>query len=147
MVQRVLPISQEVGDLLSEVVREFVQIYKLGPESYDLWYHDEPIWIVRSTRETRQGVQVRRVQIAAFSTPEGDQLIFIPDAYDYDPKGKQILAKANAEVRRKSSQTFSWHLRQLVTDLPWKREELKRQLGLDLKKAWQAAQALPIAGK
>jgi hypothetical protein len=71
-----LAVSQRVGDCISRAVEDFARDKKLDSE---LWYHDEPIWLVRSKRSD----PYREVQIAAFLWERDECLFFIPHAYRF----------------------------------------------------------------
>jgi hypothetical protein len=69
-----LNIPQRVGNGISRAVEDFAREENLDRE---LWYHDEPIWLLRSKRND----PYREVQIAAYSSERDERLFFIPQAY------------------------------------------------------------------
>lgn len=72
------------GDLVSHAVEKFAKDYGLD---YDLWYHDEPIWLIRQELPGKQ-LLVKRLQVAVFDTLQGPTIKVIPDAYIMPSKDK-----------------------------------------------------------
>ncbi|MBI2849630.1 MAG: hypothetical protein HYX80_01140 [Chloroflexi bacterium] len=68
-----------IGDTVSRAVEKFAKDHHLD---YDLWYHDEPVWLVREETGIASGeLLVKRLQISAFDTEQGTLLKVIPDVY------------------------------------------------------------------
>lgn len=133
MTQNIGVISPALGNLVSEAIEEFARKLNLKPDSYDLWYHDEPVWIVRSRELTQDGKShlVRRVQICPFRTNEQPRLTFIPDVYLYNLSNKTVSPKLAAETRK--TKILSLDLNALTQT---KREEAKSRISDYLWKAW-----------
>ncbi len=95
------------GELVSEVVHEYAQEHHLGPEHYDLWYHDEPLWFVRKEEDDDEAVTLgQRVQISFYNTRDGLELRIMPDAYVYDRKGRRVQRSSSPQDRVKGRQDF-----------------------------------------
>lgn len=74
-----------LGDPIAQAVKVFAEEAKLN---YDLWYHDEPVWLV--WEEVEKDTFYKQVQIAAFFIDgEGEQLFFIPQAYGYQEEKRK----------------------------------------------------------
>lgn len=141
-------ISPYLGALISQVVEEYVRARGWGPESYDLWYHDEPLWFIRDktgrehigTRPSAKNgaLVVTRVQISPFTSSAGLELMAMPDAYVYDPTAKRVTAKASASDRSRGRQTRS------VQELEWwlansERDEAEQAVRSMIDAAWYEA--------
>lgn len=148
MVQELIGITPELGELISEVVRHFAHQLGLGPGDYDLWYHDEPVWIVRSRQQYHHdyfvgSYSVRRVQICAFQINAEAKLTFVPDAYLYDPVKKAVLKRSSARSRRENCRTLS--LGDLVEGARWgKSAHVKSQVDKTLRETWDLAHKVEL---
>lgn len=88
MVTRLVDVPRSVGDLISKAVLHFARERRWNDAHYDLWYHDEPVWIVRDskpigTSASRNGARlIIRVQLSAIDAPDQpESLHAVPDAY------------------------------------------------------------------
>lgn len=140
-------IPRDFGDVISEAVLEFAKIRNWGPEHYDLWYHDAPVWYVREDRRTGDETWVTRAQIAPFRTPAGLELYAMPDVFIYDWAQKRVTAECSPEDRQRRSRVALLEplLRTATDD---RATAIKEILGL-IAGAWTEAEALqpqPIQG-
>jgi hypothetical protein len=97
-----LEVPQRVGNGIARAVENFARHKKLDP---DLWYHDEPIWRVRSKRNDLHC----EAQIAAFLWKRDERLFFIPQAYTFE----------NGSVRAANQKVVEG----LITSLPLRKLE------------------------
>ncbi|MBI3328390.1 MAG: hypothetical protein HYZ81_17020 [Nitrospinae bacterium] len=74
-----------LGYLIAQVVEAFAKDQR-PPLAYDLWYHGEPVWLI--FREIKEDNFFQQVQVAAFLTQQGEQLLFMPQAYRFE--GEQL---------------------------------------------------------
>ncbi len=134
------PISPQVGDAVSEAVRQFAAAYGWGDESFDLWYHGEPVWFVR--RDEADGI-VRRVQVAPFNTSAGPQLVVMPDVYQWDAAAKRIVGKPSPAARTAGKQTRSLQkLDSLIAH--GNRDKAVGKIVGAIEQVWKAAESLPV---
>lgn len=148
-------VSGRLGDEISETVLRFAKDRDWAGSNYDLWYHEEPIWIIRE--ETRSGgtATVRRVQIRPFDSEDGAALTFTPDAMTFEVDGGHIVARPSHHSRAKGSASVSIATLELFLSTP--RERLMEQkieedprgvvrsvLGRLLAHAWSAAGSLTL---
>lgn len=93
--------SFELGQRISEAVELFAAARGWGPESYDLWYHGEPVWYIRHDRRDKDTVvdatKTERVQVAPFRTSAGAELVVMPDAFQYDWRERRITFETPEE--------------------------------------------------
>jgi hypothetical protein len=129
--------------LVSDAVLEFAKKMGLGPEDYDLWYQEEPIWIVRSRQKLNGGTLVRRVQVSFALATDGKRLrlVFMPDLYLYDPIKKAVVKKTSPERRRAFSKEIP---APAVDDLKYKGPGYQATVTATLQEAWKAAEGLSL---
>lgn len=120
-----LVVSKKLGDEISQAVRQFAEVRGWSPDHYDLWYHDEPVWIVREKAEDGGTATVRRVQIRPFDTVEGFVLSFTPDAMAYDIDSGRVEARPSPHSRVKGSHSVPIVALELFLSTP--RERLIEQ--------------------
>ena len=119
MVTRLVDVPRSVGDLISQAVKRFAHERRWDDEHFDLWYHDEPVWIVRDwkqaslARDDRTRRLVIRVQLAAFDTHNLNESVqAIPDAYIVEDG--RISKRAKKKDRRAVSEVRSQAIYSLV---------------------------------
>jgi hypothetical protein len=128
----ILQVSQRVGNGITRAVEDFAHKKKLDS---DAWYHNEPIWRVRSKRKD----VYREVQIAAFTGERDECLFFIPQAYKF--KNGSVEATRQDVVKG------------LVTSLPLSKLEasdentIATDVGKMLPDAWKKAESIPETGE
>jgi hypothetical protein len=108
-------ISPQLDALISDVILGFARDRNWGPESYDIHYHDEPVWYIRRDDEVHSGssagsskkiVRVTRVQLAVFASDGEARLVVMPDAHKYLPDERRIKAKATESDRAEGKQAI-----------------------------------------
>lgn len=140
MVTGPITIPRQLGDLISEAVLDLIK-ESWGPEDYDLYYHDEPVWFVRQSKQVGSMIEVRRVQIAAFDTVEGQEVRAIPDAYRYNPEQKRIELTVSQESRSRGTQSVRlWELMSLLVQNA--ADQAKWRLRSVIDNAWKNAEEL-----
>ena len=90
-----------IGNVISKAVQAFAQSKSLD---YELWYHDEPIWIVR--KESPKNF-FKHVQVAAFDTADGEKLCFVPKAYGFGEGTNLSTSPDPSSVKRISLRELS----------------------------------------
>lgn len=126
-----IDVGSALGDIISDAVVRFAKANNLD---YELWYHDEPIWLVGKMRANR----ALRVQIGAFRIePEiGTQLLFIAEAYTVDETKKHLDLMADDKVE---GSIISVKLKE-IAHLP--SDDVGIRLEKLLGEAWQKAEGL-----
>lgn len=150
MVTNLLNIPRTTGDLISRAIEEFAEERSRGPDHYDLWHHDEPVWILRDWRPLasarRVGPQPRlviRVQLAAFDTDDPlTRFQAIPDAHILaDGRITQRLPKSARGIL----QAHSGILLDALESAAWAKkfaEEIHQELRKLIAVAWAEAESL-----
>lgn len=131
--------TPDLGDLISEAVRAFAEDRGWGSESYDLWYHGEPVWYVRRDRRDEDAdvntTRTLRVQAAFFTTSAGPELVVMPDAFVYDWKERRITLETTAEWSSQNRSTAPLPaVQEMARDQP---DEAKRQIRTMIELAWR----------
>lgn len=118
-------VSGRLGDEISDAVRGFAKDRDWTDANYDLWYHDEPVWIVREETRNGETATVRRVQIRPFDSEDGAALSFTPDAMTFEVDGGHIVAQPSHYSRAKGSVSAPIAALELLLSTP--RERLIEQ--------------------
>jgi hypothetical protein len=140
MLNQPVSVPLEIGNVISEAMRSFAEEY--GLRDYDLWYHDEPLWLVREVSQKPSGeVLVKRVQVSVFDSAEGYKIKAIPDAYVLPSDVKWEEKKTiEADLRVKySASIIAIDIRQM---LPRDTEHAKLKVQRIIEEAWQGASEL-----
>ena len=116
-----------LGDLIAQAVEGFARDHDL---QYDLWYHNEPVWLV--WREVRGEGYTQEVQIAAFRTKEGEYLFFIPQAYRFEEETVHTTPPAAGNIVQRPLRDFC-----PLTDIPTVIRDVQELVA----QAWSAVEA------
>ena len=122
-----------IGDFVAQAVQQFAEFRSL---KCDLWYHDEPLWIVW---QESQPDFFREVQVAAFHTEQGEQLLFIPQAYKYIEDKTVTTSPEDQSIEIIQTPLLTLYRFREDTDIDEERHRIKNIIDQNLGNAWEIA--------
>jgi len=145
MTKRILDLPEPLGDVISNAVLSVTQ----DPDEYDLWYHNEPIWLVHRRRLAGDQVRVSRVQITPCLIDNQAVLLVQPDAQlldkceDHNGRPAREYAKKSLSIGTSASRADSIDLAKLfqedsVGHLEWAKQTIAEMI----RKAWDKAESV-----
>ncbi len=139
MINRVVEMSYALGELITDAVIKLKDTEGLKEDEYDLWYREQPIWLVRKIKQLsgQDKVEVFRVQVAVFDTKEGIQLQAIPDAYVLE--GNEVVARCEPKQIREAILKYELRSLEIVVMKEGREAAVNQIFNTLLWPAWQSA--------
>lgn len=145
MTKRILDIPEPLGEVISNAVLSVTQ----DPDEYDLWYHNEPVWLVHRRRLSGDYVRVSRVQITPCFIDNQAVLLVQPDAQLLDKycddSGQPVREFVRQSLRLGTSASRSDRIdlaKLFQEDSARHLEWAKQTVAEMIRKAWSKAEAV-----